>query len=74
MKAELEIENNDKMSLMNNHQKFYGIWLYTTTYHQDKTQPPIGHEGNSQSHNHDNTSTESNVPIHIDAYFNIRVD
>ena len=51
----------------------YGNWLYITNYYTDKPQPFIGYEGNNQAHNHGNTSTESNVPVHIVAYFYVRI-
>ena len=67
-----------------NHQKVlssdryggYGEWLYMTNYWDgtgDKPQPFIGVEGGDQAHNHGDTSTESNVPTHIVAYFYIRI-
>lgn len=53
----------------------YGEWLYRTNYWEGegKPQPFIGAEGGGQAHNHGNTSTESNVPVHIVAYFYVRI-
>lgn len=44
--------------------------IYQTNYYgSDKSHPFIGYEGSSQQHNHSNTSTESNVPVNVVAYF-----
>ena len=53
----------------------YGNWLNQTNYWigEEKPQPFINHEGGGQPHNHGNTSTESNVPVHIVAYFYVRI-
>ena len=51
----------------------FGNWLYATNYYSDKPEPFIGYEGDGQAHNHSNTSTESNVPTHIVAYFYVRI-
>ena len=53
----------------------YGNWLNQTNYWigEGKPQPFISYEGSSQPHNHGNTSTESNVPVHVVAYFYVRI-
>ena len=53
----------------------FGNWLNQSNYYvgEGKPQTFISFEGNNQAHNHGNTGSASNVPVHIVAYFYVRI-